>query len=359
MQFVLAILIIGILSIGWLISTVQDSVATSQKNKKKLDDVKDKWKGRTFDKSKTLGERNGDIILKHIGRLRGGYQRSYYVENCVRDCIQDITEAEGNLAMSPNYSYLSTWQLKATPEYLELSKTLERLFKDKWQKLTKDQEFKRVTEVKEQVSSLKDKFPELIEQFYEVAERKVSLVDDYGDENWAVLPKEIDVVISKIAGKDGHSEEEIKRWKKWGMPEEYRELATELNSSFKNFHTKELSRPKASVDVSEMRGVDFESHLMSLLREKGFTNIRGTPTTGDQGADLLAKKDGKNIVIQAKRYTGSVGNKAVQEVASAVSFYGGDEGWVITNSTFTKSAKELAQRTGVRLIDWRNLSNLS
>ena len=80
--------------------------------------------------------------------------------------------------------------------------------------------------------------------------------------------------------------------------------------------------------------------------------------SGDQGADLIAKKDGRTIIIQAKRYQGTVGNKAVQEVASAVSFYGGDEGWVITNSTFTPSARALAQKTNVRLFEGRDLERL-
>jgi len=90
-----------------------------------------------------------------------------------------------------------------------------------------------------------------------------------------------------------------------------------------------------------------------------YANVRGTPVTGDQGADLLANKDGKKIVIQAKRYDGAVGNKAVQEVVSAVSFYSADEGWVITNSTFTKSAKELAQKTGIHLVDGFELARFS
>ena len=38
----------------------------------------------------------------------------------------------------------------------------------------------------------------------------------------------------------------------------------------------------------------------------------------------------------------------MQEVISTVAYYGGD---VITNATFTLSAKALAQRSGVKLID--------
>lgn len=60
---------------------------------------------------------------------------------------------------------------------------------------------------------------------------------------------------------------------------------------------------------------------------------------------------GKNMVIQAKNYSGSVGNAAVQQAISAKAFYGCDEAMVVTNSYYTKSAKDLASTAGVRLID--------
>lgn len=108
-----------------------------------------------------------------------------------------------------------------------------------------------------------------------------------------------------------------------------------------------------------MSGIDFELYVSGLLSQLGFADIRSTPATNDQGADLLAKKEGRTVIIQAKRYAGPVGNSAVQEVVGALHFYSGDEGWVVTNSTFTRSAKELAQKTGIRLIDGKELRRLS
>lgn len=72
--------------------------------------------------------------------------------------------------------------------------------------------------------------------------------------------------------------------------------------------------------------------------------MSGTPATGDQGADLIATKENKINVIKVKRYTGAVVNKAVQEVVAAKSYYNGDTAVVITNSTFTPSAKSLAKK---------------
>ena len=108
-----------------------------------------------------------------------------------------------------------------------------------------------------------------------------------------------------------------------------------------------------------MSGIDFENHLADLLKKNGFDSVTGTPKTGDQGADLIAKRNGKTIIIQAKRYAGTVGNKAVQEVIGAINFYNGDEGWVITNSSFTKSARELANKSGIKLIDGTDMQQFS
>ena len=143
------------------------------------------------------------------------------------------------------------------------------------------------------------------------------------------------------------------------MPEEYKRLSTFLAQSFKEHHQRRKVEHVQAVDCSNMSGIEFEVYVSGLLIQLGFTDVRSTPATNDQGADLLAKKEGRTVVIQAKRYASPVGNSAVQEVVSALHFYSGDEGWVVTNSTFTQSARELAQRAGIRLIDGHELARLS
>jgi HJR/Mrr/RecB family endonuclease len=143
------------------------------------------------------------------------------------------------------------------------------------------------------------------------------------------------------------------------MPEEYKLLSAFLNQSFRKRHQRGQAERVQGVDYTTMSGVEFEVYLIGLLNHLGFTDIRSTSATNDQGADLLSKKEGRTFVIQAKRYASPVGNSAVQEVVSALHFYSGDEGWVVTNSTFTRSAKELAQKTGIRLIDGHELARLS
>lgn len=106
--------------------------------------------------------------------------------------------------------------------------------------------------------------------------------------------------------------------------------------------------------VDAMDGFKFEAFLVEIFQTIGY-DVKETKKTGDQGADLFVSRFGKNIVIQAKNYSGSVGNSAVQQAISAKTFYGCDEAMVVTNSYFTRSAKELAESALVRLIDRNEL----
>lgn len=98
-----------------------------------------------------------------------------------------------------------------------------------------------------------------------------------------------------------------------------------------------------------MSGKDFELFVRDRLMARGYANIETTRGSGDMGADLIVRQNGKVIVIQCKRYIGSVGLNAVQEVLGAKSFYKAHEAWVITDSTFTAAARRLARSANVRL----------
>ena len=136
----------------------------------------------------------------------------------------------------------------------------------------------------------------------------------------------------------------------------YTFLRSDLEARFRAFHASQKDK-RLVEDLESLTGFEFETYLMRLLKEHGFDDIRTTGATGDQGADLIAHLNGRSIVIQAKHCRGSVGNRAVQEVAGAVRYYRADEAWVITTGTFTASAKVLAQVNNVKLVDGYALRN--
>lgn len=107
-----------------------------------------------------------------------------------------------------------------------------------------------------------------------------------------------------------------------------------------------------------MEGYEFEHFCADLLSANGFTDVEVTQTSGDQGVDIIAVKDGLKYAIQCKNYSSHVGNTSVQEVCAGKMFYQCQEAVVMTNSTFTFGAKELAKATGVLLWDRMILTNL-
>ncbi|TAP39050.1 restriction endonuclease [Alteromonas sp. KUL49] len=94
---------------------------------------------------------------------------------------------------------------------------------------------------------------------------------------------------------------------------------------------------------------EYERAIAEVISNLG-AEARATQGSGDQGADVIATYADVNYIIQCKLYSKPVGNKAVQEVAAAKQFYEGDYAMVVTNSSFTKSARMLAEKLDVLLL---------
>jgi restriction system protein len=107
--------------------------------------------------------------------------------------------------------------------------------------------------------------------------------------------------------------------------------------------------------TGHMSGPEFERVLAVFFRRAGYA-ADVTGRSGDQGMDLMLRKDGRKVAVQAKRYAKPVGNRAVQEALAARQFHRTDDAWVVTTSSFTPGAAELASRANVRLIDGAELA---
>lgn len=116
-------------------------------------------------------------------------------------------------------------------------------------------------------------------------------------------------------------------------------------------------RRSGITDIDKMDGRQFEHYLGLLFKSHGYKSDV-TQASGDFGADLILRKSGKTIVVQAKRYKSNIGIKAVQEVQAAVAHYRADEAWVVTNRDFTAPAVALAKSNGVKLIGRQSLMSM-
>lgn len=115
-----------------------------------------------------------------------------------------------------------------------------------------------------------------------------------------------------------------------------------------------LKSGKKLETLDKMTGLQFEKYLTMFFETCGY-QVNRTQQTRDQGADILLKRFGETIVVQAKRQKQTVGNKAIQEVYAAQKLYFAHKAIVITTSNFTKPAIQLADRLGVETWDRKRL----
>lgn len=102
--------------------------------------------------------------------------------------------------------------------------------------------------------------------------------------------------------------------------------------------------------IDLMSGEQFEHFVTYLFNNLGYT-ATNTKLSGDQGIDVLAKKGKITVAIQAKCYSKPVGNHAIMEAVAGAKYYNADKIMVVTNSTFTRNARELAESNNVILWD--------
>lgn len=151
--------------------------------------------------------------------------------------------------------------------------------------------------------------------------------------------------------------EDIKEWKKErgrinAPPYTENLLFTEKQIGLEQLNAEHEPKPKNPMArIDGMEGHDFEYWCADLLKKLEYRNVEVTPGSGDQGADILAEKEGVRYAIQCKCYSRDLGNEPIQEVEAGRIYYGCHVGAVMTNRHFTKGAKALAEKTGTLLWD--------
>lgn len=137
---------------------------------------------------------------------------------------------------------------------------------------------------------------------------------------------------------------------------EHYEIIKELQQNIDSSDIKQKLRTKQKRkitkytidDIDLMSGTEFEEFIALLFKKIGYSS-QVTKQSGDQGLDVIAIKNGSKIGIQAKCYSNTVGNAAIQEAVAGKSFYNCDKVLVVTNNYFTSAAIELAQANDVLL----------
>jgi len=121
-------------------------------------------------------------------------------------------------------------------------------------------------------------------------------------------------------------------------------------------------------DATNLAAMDWEDfeHLVREIFEKEFTRnggeVRVTRASRDGGVDAIAFDPdplrGGKIVIQAKRYTNTVGVNAVRDLYGTLINEGATKGILVTTSDYGPDAYEFAKGKPLTLLNGANLLHL-
>lgn len=135
-------------------------------------------------------------------------------------------------------------------------------------------------------------------------------------------------------------------------------IAIKVMSSYFVNRIEELKVTSVNESLMPEDGFEFEIWCAEQIQRQGW-EIEATPKSGDQGVDIIVRRDGFTVAVQCKRYTSPIGNAAVQEVHAGRTFVGAKGAIVIGTGGFTKAARSIAAISKVELLDALDIGNFS
>lgn len=100
-----------------------------------------------------------------------------------------------------------------------------------------------------------------------------------------------------------------------------------------------------------MTGLEYEKLVAKYLKNHGYYDVTVTKGSGDFGIDIIARKGAHKYAVQCKYYTSAVSLDAVQEAVAGMAYYNCDKAMVVTNNTYSPSARQLAKCNNVILLE--------
>lgn len=136
-----------------------------------------------------------------------------------------------------------------------------------------------------------------------------------------------------------------------------REETRQMKNSISNGNVHSILETYFQNRFNDLSPSDFEALVTNLMSRK-FDAARTTKKSGDFGADVIATKGNKKIVVEVKRYKkgNNVGNSYVNNLIAAKDYYDADACIFVTTSDFTRAARTIAKRSGVELWNWNRLT---
>ena len=106
---------------------------------------------------------------------------------------------------------------------------------------------------------------------------------------------------------------------------------------------------------------EFEHAVAELIVPLGYTDVRVTGGAADLGVDVLCRdRKGHKVAIQVKRYQpgNDISSSAVQTFMGGMVAHKAERGIIVTTSSSTGPARDLAQNQGIQMIDGAELTRM-
>ena len=104
-------------------------------------------------------------------------------------------------------------------------------------------------------------------------------------------------------------------------------------------------------------GLEFEQELGEMFKRLGYV-VESTPRTGDQGIDLILRKDGKTTIVQCKSHQSPVGPAVARELYGSMRATKADGAILACTGGFTRGVKQFAQGKPINLISAAELAKM-
>lgn len=176
--------------------------------------------------------------------------------------------------------------------------------------------------------------------------RKLTYKDDYGNDNldnW--YKKEIPYFYNT------YIYQKLTEIEKANAYMFYDDIICKIDNEINKFKLKPIEYNSA------MNGFEFEDFCANLLEAKGW-KVDKTKSGADQGVDLIITKLNRKIGVQCKKYSKPISNKSVQEIKAGLLYYNLNEGIVLSNNKYTKSAIELSNTNNIRLFHYLDIDKI-
>lgn len=106
--------------------------------------------------------------------------------------------------------------------------------------------------------------------------------------------------------------------------------------------------------MRRMDPIEFEQFVGWLYQERGY-RVSMTVTSGDEGIDLQLWRWGKKVIVQCKRYSGTVGQPTVRDLYGSMFHAGARAAHLVTTGRFSRQAEAWAAGKPIVLIDGNDL----